>query len=56
MIGEEDETDSIEVARSAEFIVLDHNPFDIKTSGISETGVAGTAFRGNIVYNRKGIW
>ncbi len=55
-MGQEDETASIEVARSAEFVVLDHNPFDIKASGISETGVAGTAFRGNIVYNRKGIW
>ena len=49
-MGQEDETASIEVARSAEFIVLDHNLFAIQTEEPSSALVDLTMVYGEIVY------
>jgi predicted amidohydrolase YtcJ len=46
-------TGSIEVGKSADFIVLNHNLFDIPPSSISDTEVEQTWFEGALVYSRR---
>jgi predicted amidohydrolase YtcJ len=48
----EQETGSIEVGKSADFIVLDRNPFEIAPEEISETVVRATVFEGRVVARR----
>jgi len=43
-------TGSIEVGKSADMIVLNHNLFEIPTSDIHETVVLRTVFKGSVVY------
>jgi predicted amidohydrolase YtcJ len=45
-----DITGSIEVGKSADFIVLNHNLFEIPPQEISDTAVYRTVFQGRIVY------
>ena len=51
----EDRTGSIEVGKSADFIVLDRNLFEIPVEQISETRVVETWFEGQRVYRRPPI-
>jgi predicted amidohydrolase YtcJ len=46
-------TGSIEVGKSADFIVLNHNLFDIPRSSISDTEVEQTWFEGALVYSKR---
>jgi predicted amidohydrolase YtcJ len=46
----QDSTGSIEVGKSADFIVLDRNVFDIPPEQISDTKVLRTVFRGRTVH------
>ncbi len=46
----DDVTGSIEVGKSADMIVLNHNLFDIPLTDIHNTEVQQTAFKGNVVY------
>lgn len=46
-------TGSIEVGKSADFIVLNHNLFDIPSSSISDTEVEQTWFEGALVYSKR---
>ena len=46
-------TGSIEVGKSADFIILNHNLFDIPSSSISDTEVEQTWFEGVLVYSKK---
>jgi hypothetical protein len=46
----DDATGSIEVGKSADMIVLNHNLFEISTSEIHETVVLRTVFKGSVVY------
>ena len=48
-----EEFGSIEVGKSADFIVLDQNLLEIPTSEIHTTGVEKTVFRGEVVYERN---
>jgi predicted amidohydrolase YtcJ len=48
-------TGSIEVGKSADFIVLDRNLFNIPARDISKTGVLSTFFEGREVYNNKSV-
>lgn len=49
-VGLEDETGSLEVGKSADFIVLDQNPFEIAREAIADTRVLATIFRGRTVH------
>ena len=46
----DDVTGSIEVGKSADMIVLNHNLFDIPPTDIHNTEVQQTVFKGNVVY------
>jgi predicted amidohydrolase YtcJ len=46
-------TGSIEVGKSADFIILNHNLFEIPSSSISDTEVEQTWFEGVLVYSKK---
>lgn len=46
-------TGSIEVGKSADFIILNHNLFDIPLYSISDTYVEQTWFEGALVYSKK---
>lgn len=48
----DDKSGSIEVGKSADFIVLNHDLFDIPATKISDTEVESTYFAGNKVYPR----
>jgi len=48
-----DQTGSLEVGKSADIIVLNHNLFEIPPADISETEVQMTIFEGRIVYEKK---
>ena len=50
--GYAEEFGSIEVGKSADFIVLDRNPIEIPASMIHETRVERTVFRGRTVFDR----
>ena len=45
------ETGSIQVGKSADMILLNHNLLEIPLTDIHTTEVRGTMFRGKIVYN-----
>jgi hypothetical protein len=47
---QEAETGSLEPGKSADFIVLDRNLFDIPPQQIGDTQVLRTVFRGKTVY------
>ena len=47
----DDETGSIEEGKSADFIVLNHNLFEIPVTDIHETEVQKTLFKGEVVYS-----
>jgi predicted amidohydrolase YtcJ len=49
-MGIADKTGSIEKNKSADFIVLDKNPFDVDTYQIHKIKVLSTVFRGSEVY------
>jgi len=49
----DDVTGSIEVGKSADMIVLNHNLFEIPESDIHRTEVETTIFRGRAVYTRE---
>ena len=49
----EDVTGSIEVGKSADFIVLGHNLLDIPVTDIHKTEVKKTIFNGPVVYERS---
>ena len=49
----QDSTGSIEPGKSADFIVLDHNLFDIPPEQIGDTKVLRTVFRGRTVHELK---
>jgi predicted amidohydrolase YtcJ len=49
----QDSTGSIEVGKSADFIVLDHNLFEIAPEQIGDTKVLRTVFRGRTVHEAK---
>lgn len=51
-IGLADKTGSIAVGKSADFIVLNHNIFEIPAKNISDTKVETTYFEGKKVYNK----
>jgi predicted amidohydrolase YtcJ len=44
-------TGSIEVGKSADFIVLDQNLFEIPIESVSDTGIMQTYFEGELVYS-----
>ena len=44
-------TDSIEVGKSADMILLNHNLLEIPPTDIHKTEVQGTIFKGKVVYN-----
>jgi predicted amidohydrolase YtcJ len=46
----ENQTGSIEVGKSADFIVLDRNPFKVPIQDVGETKVQLTLFEGRPVY------
>ena len=46
----DEETGSIEVGKSADMIVLNHNLFEIPATEIHQTEVEKTIFRGEVVY------
>ena len=48
----DDVTGSIEVGKSADMIVLNHNLFDIPVNDIHETEVKKTVFKGHVVYQK----
>jgi hypothetical protein len=48
--GKDDITGSIEVGKSADFIILDHNLFDISVRQIHQVKVLRTVFMGKTVY------
>jgi len=43
---------SIEIGKSADFIVLNHNLFEIPVENISDTEVLATWFEGKQVYSK----
>jgi len=47
-------TGSVEVGKSADFIVLDRNLFEIPISDVGETQVLMTFFEGRLVHSRQG--
>lgn len=49
-VGLDDRTGSLEVGKSADFIVLDRNLFEIPVSEINQTAVLQTVFEGRTVY------
>ena len=49
----DDVTGSIEEGKSADFIILNHNLFEIESTEIHNTEVQKTIFKGKIVYNSK---
>ena len=49
----EDETGSIEVGKSADMIVLNHNLFEIEPTAIHKTEVQQTIFKGEVVYETR---
>ena len=48
-----DKTGSIEAGKSADFIILDHNVFDIPVDDISETKILSTVVSGKEVYKAE---
>ncbi|MCP3675157.1 MAG: amidohydrolase, partial [Gammaproteobacteria bacterium] len=52
-LGLGDVTGSIEVGKSADFIVLNQNLFDKPITAISDTKVKMTLFKGDVVYQQK---
>ncbi|MCG8581225.1 MAG: amidohydrolase [Bacteroidales bacterium] len=52
-IGIQDKTGSIENGKSADFIVLEQNPFEVSTYKLHKTKVNTTVFRGKEVYKAK---
>ena len=52
-VGRETSRGSLEPGKSADFIVLDRNLFDIPVSEISETQVLRTVFEGRTVYHAE---
>ena len=49
----DDVSGSIEVGKSADFIILNHNLFEIEPTEIHNTEVQKTIFKGNEVYSAK---
>lgn len=49
-MGRENQTGTIEQGKSADFVVLDKNLFEIEPSQISFTNVLNTVFEGNVLY------
>ncbi len=45
------DTGSIEVGKSADFVILSHNLFEIPPEKISETDVLLTVFEGEVVFD-----
>jgi predicted amidohydrolase YtcJ len=52
LMGTEDETGTIEVGKSADFIVIDQNILQVPMEKIHETRVLQTVLRGKTVYQR----
>ena len=52
LMGTEDETGTIEVGKSADFIVIDRNILEVLVEKIHETRVLQTVLRGKTVYKR----
>ncbi|MBA6058167.1 amidohydrolase [Pseudomonas juntendi] len=50
-VGRQDEFGSLEVGKSADFIVLDRNLFEIEKSEVGDTQVLQTVFKGKTVYS-----
>ncbi len=50
----DDSTGSIEAGKSADFIVLDRNLFEIPIDDVGETQVKMTFFEGRLIYSRAG--
>ncbi len=46
----EQATGSLEVGKLADFIVLEHNLFDLPPNAISDTAISATFFQGDLVY------
>ena len=49
----EDQTGSIEVGKSADFIVLNHNLFEIPIESVGDTQVMTTYFEGRSVFEQS---
>ena len=49
----DDVTGSIEEGKSADFIILNHNLFEIPVTDIHKTEVLKTIFKGKVVYSKK---
>ena len=49
-MGREEQTGSIEQGKSADFVILDQNLFEIEPSRISQTNVLNTVFEGNVIF------
>jgi len=54
-LGIESTSGSVEIGKSADFIVLDQNLFEVPVEKISETGVLQTWFEGAQVYSRDAV-
>jgi hypothetical protein len=52
-MGAEDETGSIEVGKSADFIVINQNILQVAPQEIHKTKVLRTVLRGHTVYQAK---
>ena len=50
---QDDETGSIEVGKRADFIILNHNLFEIPVTEIHSTQVLKTIFGGEVVFSRN---
>ena len=53
VMGLDDITGSIEEGKFADFIVLNHNLFNIPETDIHHTEVQKTVFKGEVVYERR---
>ena len=54
-VGREAQQGSLEVGKSADFVVLDRNLFDVSIDDIGTTNVLRTVFEGETVYQNTDI-
>lgn len=51
LMGQEDQTGSLKVGKRADFVVLEHDLFEIPAEGIANTQVLMTVFDGEIIFD-----